>query len=160
MTNFYVVLNWVEIKSYQVQIGETCPLVSSFTLEHEAVETTSCWVWSTSLTFCIEMPWHGMLLLHSNLTATGLELVPCMFLYNTLLTCTADFYHISHISFYCYCYYNCVEKDLFIWFKPVGDMIQHDHNSPGWWLLGSWRFSLWCLGIWYFLPLHVLPVHE
>jgi len=80
-----------------------------------------------------------MFLLHTNFTAMGLELVPCMFLYNTLLTCTADFCHVfQYLSFVIIITLIVLKRFVIlllsivlICFKPVRGMLQHDRSSPG-----------------------------
>lgn len=73
--------------------GETLPLFFNLAFLQEA----SAWVglssalslWTRSMS-CRRISWHGKLLLQSNFTATSEPLVPLMFWYITLLTCTAS----------------------------------------------------------------------
>lgn len=72
-----------------MQRGKKFPGGDNLTFEHEALATSSSSS-SRRITSCNTSPRQGNWLLQSSLIATSEALVPFMFWYTTLLTCTAE----------------------------------------------------------------------
>ena len=75
--------------------GRNFPLLTYLTFWHVAMVLEAAWPCGVKTTSSKCIPLHGKLLLHSNFIATSEALVPLMFWYTMLLTCTAETWNFT-----------------------------------------------------------------